>query len=120
MGLTKGVLALLAARGRAAGMPMLHQEVVVSVAFSPRGDRLLTGSQDWKVRVWDAARGKELYRLPRVGHVSYAAFSPNGDRLLTGSQDKSARLWDAEGNELRKLVHDGPVLRVAFSPRDDL
>ena len=67
-----------------------------SVAFSPDGKRVLTGSIDKTARVWDAETGQEKAVL--MGHtpVTSVAFSPDGKRILTGSDDKTARVWDAE------------------------
>jgi DNA-binding beta-propeller fold protein YncE len=88
-----------------------------SVAFSPDGERILTGSSDNTAKVWDAQSGKELLGL--IGHsgsVHSVAFSPDGTRIVTGG-DKTARVWDAQsGKELRTLKHLSFVNSVAFSP----
>ncbi|MGH6812924.1 MAG: toll/interleukin-1 receptor domain-containing protein, partial [Methylocella sp.] len=60
-----------------------------SVAFSPDGARVLTGSWDKTARLWDAATGKEIRAFK--GHEDFVfsvAFSPDGARVLTGSGDK--------------------------------
>ncbi|MGH6937195.1 MAG: WD40 repeat domain-containing protein, partial [Methylocella sp.] len=59
---------------------------IYSVAFSPDGARVLTGSRDNTARLWDAATGKEIRAF--TGHediISSVAFSPDGARVLTGS-----------------------------------
>ena len=89
-----------------------HDNPVTSVAFSPDGKTILTGSDDNTARVWDAASGQELLVLK--GHdewVRSVAFSPDGKTILTGSDDNTARVWDAaRGQELLALKgHDGPV-----------
>ena len=64
-----------------------HSGTVYSVAFSPDGKRLATGSGDRTVKLWDAATGQELLTLK--GHsdnVYSVAFSPDGKRLATGSR----------------------------------
>jgi WD40 repeat protein len=93
---------------------------ISSVAFSPDGKRILTGSADKTVRVWSVASGEEMGSLiEQTGPVSSVAFSPDGKRILTGSRDGIARLWDAARprEEANTFVgHAGPISSAAFSP----
>ncbi len=62
-----------------------HAEDVRSVAFSPDGQRLASGSWDQTVKIWDGATGKELFTLKgHTGYVQSVAFSPDGRRLASG------------------------------------
>jgi hypothetical protein len=82
-----------------------HADRVNSVAFSSDGTRIVSGSPDTSVRVWDASTGAELTRLnSHTGRVNSVAFSSDGTRIVSGSSDKSVRVWDASmGTELGKL-----------------
>jgi len=96
-----------------------HLEVVGSVAFSPDGRRIVTGSDDQTAKVWEAASGRELLTLK--GHrapVHAVVFSPDGRRIVTGSEDQTAKVWEAaSGRELLTLRgHSYGILSVAFSP----
>ena len=96
-----------------------HESEVRSVAFSPDGKRIITGSNDRTSKVWDAETGKDTLTLK--GHTSTVysvAFSPDGKKILTGSYDKTAKVWDAEtGKETLTLKgHTDGVTSVAFSP----
>jgi hypothetical protein len=105
---------------RAKALPLLgHTGLVLSVAFSPDGKRLASGSVNKTLKVWDAETGQE--KLTLKGHtdaVSSVAFSPDGKRLASASGDKTLKVWDAEtGQEKLTLKgHTSSLSRVAFSP----
>ena len=66
-----------------------------SVAFSPDGTRIVSGSADNTVRLWNADTGQPIGQ-PITGHtdtVYSVAFSPDGNTVVSGSLDKTMRLW---------------------------
>jgi len=96
-----------------------HVNDVLSVAFSPDGKTLASGSQDNTIKLWEVATGRELRTLSgHFGSVFSVAFSADGQTLASASADHTIRLWDvATGGELRKLTgHSASVNSLAFSP----
>ncbi|KAH2021052.1 hypothetical protein KXV65_003447 [Aspergillus fumigatus] len=91
-----------------------HSSWVSSVAFSPDGQRIVSGSDDNTIKLWDAQTGSELRSLE--GHsdwVHSVAFSPDGQRIVIyGSK---IRLWDAQtGSELQSLQSHSDYVTYAF------
>jgi WD40 repeat protein/uncharacterized caspase-like protein len=96
-----------------------HTEQVTSVAFSPDGRTLASGSYDTTIKLWEVASGRELRSL--IGHtnaVTSVAFSPDGRSVASGSFDHTIKLWEvATGRELVTFTgHRDGVNSVAFSP----
>jgi WD40 repeat protein len=114
---------------------ILHSDTVRPVAFSPDGKRILSGSNDKTIKLWDIATGHLIrtFETHACGGVSSAEFSPDGTRVLSGgygsftesgtsacpgSRDENVKLWDAAtGQLLRSFDNDsGWVYSAAFSP----
>ena len=100
-----------------------HSDVILSVDFSPDGQRILTGSRDTTAKVWDAVSGTNLLTLRGHGlQIDPSKFSHDGKRIVTGSEDHTAKIWDAAtGTNLLTLKgHSSAIVSVAFSPDDRL
>jgi WD40 repeat protein/serine/threonine protein kinase/Flp pilus assembly protein TadD len=105
----------------AAALPRLlpHNDLVIAVAFSPDGTRLVTGTQgvgtNGGVRsayLWDRASGQPLGRpMPHADRIPVVAFSPDGELVLTGASawDGTAQLWD--GHTGKRV---GPPMEYGF------
>lgn len=100
-----------------------HRQAVVSLAFSPAGDRLATSSRDATARLWDRASGTQLAAFR--GHLDTVwsvAFGLDGSRLLTGGEDGTVRVWNTDPQSAQQQQpvilrgHLAAVRVVAFDP----
>ncbi|MBW0010347.1 MAG: WD40 repeat domain-containing protein [Pseudonocardiales bacterium] len=96
-----------------------HTNMVQTVAFSPDGHTLVSGSLDHTVRLWNVTGPAHSTPLgpPLTGHtngIQTVTFSPDGHTLATGSADHAVRLWNIPPTLL--TGHTNVVQTVAFSP----
>ncbi|CAE6474338.1 unnamed protein product [Rhizoctonia solani] len=98
-----------------------HAGHISSLAFSPDGSRIISGSHDNTIRTWESCTGQSISK-PARGHayaVTSVAFSPNGTFIASGSRDKTICIWDAMKGDLRHgplFGHTDSITSVQFSP----
>ena len=82
-----------------------HSSPIWSMAFSPDGHTLASGSFDKTIKLWDTTTGTELQTLEGHSHwVNSVAFSPDGHTLASGSDDHTIKLWDTTTGTERQTL----------------
>ena len=84
-----------------------HSSQIQSVAFSPDGQLLATGSEDNTAKIWAVATGQEVLSLPgSAGGVAGVAFSAldNGAQLVVASNDGVVRVFQLRIADLLALA----------------
>jgi WD40 repeat protein len=98
-----------------------HTEAVYSIAYSPDGKYVVTGSFDHTLKLWDVAGGKEVRSYGgTTGHqkqVLCVAFSQDGQMIASGSVDNTLKVWDVPvSTPIRSYKAADATLAVALSP----
>ena len=96
-----------------------HEGWVTTVAFSPDGNWIVSGSEDKTLRIWDSHTGKQIRVFE--GHsaaLSSVAISPNSKKIVSGSWDHTLKIWNAgSGKNVKTLTgHEDQVTSLEFSP----
>jgi RNA polymerase sigma factor (sigma-70 family) len=90
-----------------------HTDLVRSVAFAPDGKTFATGSYDGTAKLWDAATGAELARLPGTGHVHRVEFAPDSRMLATADDSGAIKCWDVPSGA-RRSPFPAPLAGKSF------
>jgi WD40 repeat protein len=94
---------------------------VCSIAISPDGHTLASGSTENTIKIWNLHTGQLLHTL--TGHsdtVHSLAISPDGQTLVSGSFDKTVKMWDLSTAQLIRTLFEqsSKVNSIAISPDD--
>jgi WD40 repeat protein len=95
-----------------------HKDQIVSLGISSDGLRIVSGSRDWTMRVWDGRTFEELGICEHEDDVNSVTFSPDGGLIASGSKDGTVWIWNARSLEkvIHLAAHEDRVTSVAFFP----
>jgi WD40 repeat protein len=100
-----------------------HSKRVSSIAMTPDGQLIASGSEDKTIKVWNLRTGQLLRTL--TGHsegIRSVAISPDGKLLASGGDDKTIKLWNLDTGKLLHTLtgHSDIVQSVTISPDGNL
>lgn len=83
-----------------------HSNSVFTLAYSPDGRYLLSGSRDAHLKVWEVGQGyaEAASIVAHLFTINHITFSPDGRYFATCSMDKSVKVWDARSFRLLKVI----------------
>lgn len=96
-----------------------HGLEINDIEYSPDGTKIATCSEDYTIKIWEIATGKEMTTM--FGHtkaVNDLAFSPDSKALVSVGDDRKVIIWDVETGKSLKVIseHKNKVLGVDYSP----
>src|SRR5258708_8021855 len=96
-----------------------HTNIVNTVAWSPDGKYIASGSADGTVRIWEVATGEQKYVYRgHLASVNSLVWSPDSQRIASGSSDKTVQILDATTGNHRYTYrgHTDMVSSLSWSP----
>jgi WD40 repeat protein len=98
-----------------------HSSYVTTVAVAPDGKKIISGSCDKTIKVWDIDTGRELHTL--TGHstdLKLVTITPDGKKIFSGSYDKTIKVWDIDtGRELHTLTGHSECINLLWISFDN-
>ena len=83
-----------------------HRGAVKTVAFTPDGRHLATGSRDNSIKLWELSSGREIRTfLGHLSTVNTVVFDQSGTKMASGASDNQIIVWEvATGKEITRLT----------------
>ena len=73
-----------------------HSSYIFSIAWSPDGKRIASGSKDGTVQVWDATSGRHIFTYRgHTASVKAVVWSPDGSYIASAGDDHTVQVWTA-------------------------
>ncbi|WP_420582162.1 WD40 repeat domain-containing protein [Reichenbachiella sp.] len=90
-----------------------HRAAVRTVAYSPDGKFIATGSRDNSIKLWEVSTSREIRTfLGHLNPVNIVAFDPSGRWIASGSSDNSIMIWEVATGQIQQKI-EGHSRRVS-------
>lgn len=96
-----------------------HDDNVLALRLSAKGDRLLSGGADRMARLWDPATAKQVaFYEGHTNHVTAVAFNKDATQIATAGADREVKLWNTQSGEQETSLGDKKTAfsAIAWSP----
>jgi WD40 repeat protein len=93
-----------------------HDDNIWAIAFNPDGSKIVSGSSDRTVKIWDSQTGQCLKTL--YGHnrpVLSVTFSPNGKTIASCGGHSIIKLWNIETGECFQTIREKASYTIKFN-----
>lgn len=108
---------------RCVGILREHKTAVSQVIISPDNKKIVSGTEDSMIYIWETNSGNLLYTLEaHSGRVNALAITPNSNLLVSGDADGTLNFWSLKKGVLLDslTVHTGAITTIAISPNGQL
>jgi WD40 repeat protein len=96
-----------------------HSDSVWSVAVTPDGKQVISGSQDGTLKIWNLNTGKLVRTITaHDGSINAISTTPDGLQVISGSDDKTLKIWNLNTGNLEHTIpaHNRSVNAVSITP----
>lgn len=98
-----------------------HKTTIKTVSFNPDGSRLVSGSDDGVIKIWDK-QGKLHKSFSHQGVIYNLKYTLDGEKIISASDSGTLKIWTKEGDLIQTLASEKntPIYSFGISPDSQL
>lgn len=95
-----------------------HTSPVRTVTYARKGERIVSGSEDAEIAVWEGGDSNELLWKLQGHDGVIISIAVAGEKIFSGSEDKTIRVWDLDTGDVESIIHGhtAPINAIKLSP----